>query len=290
VGGNITAVLTDDGIVMTDSSISSRAGKQARDLIEARFPDVPIKYLINTHHHSDHVRGNQHFRDTTIIAHVNLDKYLMDEADRLTREYGHYEEKIGELEERLEGIEAEMSEEGKKVREELSQWKERKAFLEEYVPISAGLQITSDMILKLGGKTFEILHFDTAHTDNDLVVLVREDRLLIMGDLLCYRKCYVLNPRGDARNWIALLEELIERRQEYDYVVPGHGGVVLTVEAMIEQRDYLKVICDAVDSARDEGLTLEQAKDEIRLEQYRGYIDYDRIGLDLEACWKQVEK
>jgi hypothetical protein len=65
---------------------------------------------------------------------------------------------------------------------------------------------------------------------------------------------------------------------------------VLTVEAMIEQRDYLKVICDAVDSARDEGLTLEQAKDEIRLEQYRGYIDYDRIGLDLEACWKQVEK
>ena len=111
-------------------------------------------------------------------------------------------------------------------------------------------QITSDVILKLGGKTFEILYFGTAHTNNDLVVLDRESRLLIMGDLLCHRKCYIMSPESDATNWIALLEKLIERSTEYEYVIPGHGGVVANVNALMEQRDYLKNLCNAVKNAR----------------------------------------
>jgi len=233
VGGNMTAVRTGRGIVVIDSFTSLQAGRNARSLIQEHFPDVPIRYLINTHHHSDHVRGNQSFQDACLIAHVNLT---------------------------------------------------------EHVSPPPAIQITSDAILKPNNKTFEILYFGTAHTNNDIVVLDREDRVLIMGDLLCYRKCYIMDTESDAENWIVLLEKLIDRRNEYEYVIPGHGGVVVNVEALIEQRDYLKDICNAVNNARHRNLSLGQAKKDIRLEQYKKYINYDRIGLDIEAFWKQTEK
>lgn len=233
VGGNMTAVRTDDGIVVIDSFTSLQAGQNARVLIQAHFPDVPISYLINTHHHSDHVGGNQSFQDACVVAHINLAKY---------------------------------------------------------VSAPPSIQITSDAILSLNDKTFEILYFGAAHTNNDLVILDREDRLLIMGDLLCYRKCYIMNSESDAENWIALLDELIDRRSEYEDVIPGHGGVVVSAEALIEQREYLQDICDEVKNARHRNLSLDQAKEEVRLEKYKKYIYYDRIGLDIEAYWKQIEK
>jgi rhodanese-related sulfurtransferase len=99
-----------------------------------------------------------------------------------------------------------------------------------------------------------------------------------------------MGSESDAENWIALLDKLIDRRSEYEYVIPGHGGVILNVEALKEQRDYLKDICNEVNNARHRNLSLEKAKKEIRLEKYKKYIYYDRIGLDIEACWKQIEK
>jgi cyclase len=290
VGGNMTAIRTDSGVVVTDSFVSPQAGREARYLIEAHFPNVPIKYLINTHHHSDHIRGNQYFRDAVIVAHVNLEKHLLDDYDRLIEKYGNYNEKIVELKERIKEVQDGTTEQGKKLKEDLAYWEDVKAFLEQYIPTPPSFQITSNAILKLGDTTFEILYFGTAHTNNDLVVLDRDDKLLIMGDLLFYRKCYIMNPKSDPANWISLLNKLIERSDEYEYVIPGHGGVVLTVDALKEQRDYLKNLCDAVKGARQSDLNLDLAKKEIRLEQYKKYIDYDRIGLDIEACWQQLEK
>lgn len=250
-GGNITAVRTDSGIVVIDSFVSPKAAGEARRLIIESFPGIPIKLLINTHHHADHVRGNQHFRDGLIIGHVNLEKHMMDGYDAN---------------------------------------KEAKTYPEEFVPTPPSLRITSDTILTLGGKTFKILYSGTGHTDSDLIILSPEDNSLIMGDLLFRRKCYIMSDESDVGNWITILNNMIERSDEYKWVIPGHGAVVANVDALAEQRDYLNRLWDAVTDAHHRGLTLDQAKEEIKLERYKAYIDYDRIGLDIEACWHQLER
>ena len=51
-------------------------------------------------------------------------------------------------------------------------------------------------------------------------------------------------PQSDAKNWIVLLDTLTNRKDEYDYVIPGHCSIVQDVEALIEQRSYLKTICE----------------------------------------------
>jgi len=290
VGGTIAVVRTDSGIIVVDSFVSNQAAEMARKLIREHFPKSPFKYLICTHHHADHVRGNQCFQDACIIGHVNVEKYIMDDYNRLLKKYGHYHKKIDTLKLFLKEGKYKSVNEKKRIEEDLVFWNGTKAFFKTYKPTPPSLQISSNTTLKLGGKTFEILFFGIAHTDNDLVVLDREDRLLIMGDLLCYRKCYIMGSQSNAKNWIALLDQLIDRRDEYNYVIPGHGDAVENIDALVEQRDYLKNICDAVESAQQRHLTLDQAKKSIQLEQYKTYMMYDRLDLDIEAYWKQIEQ
>ncbi|MFC1725030.1 MBL fold metallo-hydrolase [candidate division KSB1 bacterium] len=289
VGGNMTTIRTEEGLIVIESLTSSEAAKKARQLIKNHFPGLPFKYLINTHHHADHIRGNQYFRDAVIIAHINLEKHQENEYKSLVEKYGDHDKKIKEIENDLNKVK-DSSDKVKKMKEDLKFWKEAKLFMEEYSPAPPELQISSDAVLKLGGKTFEIMYFGTAHTDNDIVILDKEDRVLIMGDLLFYRKCYIMNPASDVLNWMALLEKLIERNSEYDYVIPGHGSVKLKVDALHEQRGYLSDLYNAVKNAKQSDLSLEQATNKIRLEKYREYMDYDRIALDIEAAWKQIEK
>ena len=215
---------------------------------------------------------------------------MLEDHERLMNKYGHFDSKIDSLSNQLSKKNYSSDAERKNIEENLALWSDAKAFLESYVPTPPSVQISSNTILRFGSKTFEILFFGTAHTDNDLVVLDKEDKLLIMGDLFCYRKCYIMGLQSDAENWISLLDQLIDRKDEYDYVIPGHGGVVENVDALIEQRDYLKNICEVVVNARQKGLTLDKAKESIRFEQYNEYMMYDRIGLDVEAYWQQLEK
>jgi uncharacterized sulfatase len=233
VGGNVTAVRTDSGIVVFDSFISIHAAEAGRDLIQKYFPNTPIKYLVNTHHHPDHVSGNSCFQEACIIAH---------------------------------------------------------AYPKKEIDIPVNIQIQSGAILAFGGKTFEILYFGNAHTESDLIILDREDRLLIMGDLLCRRKCYVLVSKSDALNWIALLKQIVERKEEYDLVIPGHGGVVEDVASLREQKDYLQDIWSVVKKAREGDLTLEETKKSVYLGKYKDYMLFDQIGLDIEACWNQMRE
>jgi len=207
------------------------------------------------------------------------------------KEYEGYDDKIGALEIKLKESRADKSEDTEKIEKDIARWRWIKALCDEFIPTPPDVRITSDASLKLGGKTFELMYFGTAHTDNDLVVLDREDEILITGDLLFYRKCYIMGPHSDTRNWIVLLDKLIDNSSQYEHVIPSHGpprGV--GVSALEEQRDYLQALWDAVVDARQKGLTKDQAINEIKLEQYKDWLDYDRIGLDIEACWAQMER
>lgn len=288
VGGTVTAVQTDSGIVVVDSFGSLECAKQARELINDYFPDSKFKYLICSHHHSDHIRGNQYFSDACIIAHARVEQYMREEYERLHRKYGCYQEKIDSLENVL--ITGKVTSQKETIEKELAFWKYAKNFLKTYTLALPNININSNTILKVGGKIFEILFGGTAHTDNDLVILDREDRLLIMCDLFCYRKCYLMNSESDARNWIAILNKLIARRGEYDYVIPGHCGTIEKPDALIEQRDYLVDLCEYVEKAIKDNMNLEQAMKNVQLEQYENYWMYDKIVLDVEAYWKQLER
>src|SRR5580698_7525235 len=74
-GGNIGASVGEDGIVIVDDQYAPLAEKIQAAL--KGVTDKPIRFIINTHYHEDHVGGNEYFqKQAPIIAHDNVRKRL----------------------------------------------------------------------------------------------------------------------------------------------------------------------------------------------------------------------
>jgi len=286
VGGNVTVIRIDSGIVVIDSFVSHEVAENARSIIHELFPKNSIRFLICTHHHADHIRGNQVFKDAKIIGHKNVAKYMMEDYDRLVKKYGHYQEEIN----KLEVLAGQYSEKKDSIDNTHKHWKEVKAFFETYKPSPPTIFISSDTVLKIGEKTFEIFFYGPAHTNNDIVILDREDRLLVMGDLVCPKKCYLMGSQSDITNWIDILDKLLKRKNEYEFVIPGHGGICENADALSDQKEYLVDIKELVLEAKRSGLPLEKVKYIDKLNKYCKYLMYDKIDLDIETCWDQLSE
>lgn len=287
-GGNMTVVETEAGLVVLDTFMTPASARKARKKIEA-FSNKPIRYVINTHHHADHCFGNQVYSDAVIIGFKNF-------VERVQTRYGKdiikaIKNQISELESKLDAAEA-GSEDAKKIEGLLESSRQELDDFGDFVLTPPDLSLEGGATILLGGKTIKILHFGRGHTDTDLVIFVPEEGLLVMGDLLWNRRIsYIDAVESDPLNWMRTLGELIKNCSSAKHVVPGHSHVS-GIELLSTQRTYLENLWNAVKTARETGLTLEQAKQEIKLEQYKDYMYYDRgaLQLSIENCWKIMER
>ena len=204
---NAGFVITDDGVVVIDALGSPTLGKELIESIR-RLTTQPIRYVIVTHYHADHVYGLQAFKaiGATILAHPEGREYLAsDTAQR-----------------RL-----------KASRQELFPWIDENTYL-----VSADRWLDAEeTTLRVGSFDFVIRHAGPAHTPEDLVVFVPEPGVLFAGDLV-FRGRIPFVGQADSQNWIASLGRLIDFHPKV--MVPGHGPVSAVPLTDLElTRDYL---------------------------------------------------
>lgn len=289
-GGNITAIATEECVVVIDAFMTPVSARKARKTIES-FSDKPIRYLINTHYHSDHTFGNQVFSDAVIVGHSACEARIKSRYGSVDGEPEFFVKRVSSLEEQLIAAEPD-SEEAKALQEQLKGAREILQEFKGFTFTPPILDLNGGAAITLGGKAIQILHLGPGHSDTDLVVLVPDERLLVMGDLGLPGLIPYIDIEGgaDPENWIAILDKLIQMEDQYLHVVPGHGDIG-TVENLKEQRTCLNDLRQAVNSAWKRGLTLEQAKSEIKLEQYQNYSNFKRARpLNIENCWRFLEK
>jgi cyclase len=286
-GGNMTVVITDDGIVVVDTFVSPAAAGKARKIIE-KLTDRPIRYVINTHFHADHSYGNQIFSDAVIIG-------FHDYEERATARYGEdrlasLSETIISLEKQLEAADTESGD-FRRLEDRLNAVRNLKKDSEHFVLTKPDIELKGNAAICLEGKNFEIFHFGRAHTDSDLVIFVPEEKLLVTGDI-CWNSyiCYIDPVESDPLNWIAALDNLLSLRDEVEYIVPGHGDPGGT-ELLKTQRNFLLRLWEEVRAVRTRGHSLEQAKQEITLEEYKDYVHYESsVPFIIESCWRIQER
>ena len=290
-GGNITAINTSDGLLVVDTFLSPSTARKARAEIEKAFPGVPVRYVINTHYHWDHTFGNQEFKDALIIAHINNSDRVRTRYSERAAEYAGSAQKISDLEKHLAEHAGKDPEKAEEVKKELERWRGIRENYGEFELVPAPFSLDGGARIEHGGKTFYIYHFGAGHTDGDVVVFSKEDRVLVMGDLLLHHSLPFIDYRAgaDVPNWIATLSKLIAKADTYETVVPGHGAVG-TVQALRDKKGYLQDLWDAVKNAREKGLTLDQAKEQITLEKYKDYGWRQQLPANIEACWNMMEK
>ena len=215
IGGEAVAVIDTGGSVGTGRAILAA--------IRERTP-LPVRYVINTHMHPDHVFGNAAFKDAGVefVGHHKLGRALA------ARRQDYLTNNARLLGEAFEGVEI----------------------------IAPGMEVEDRMELDLGGRTLVLQARPTAHTDNDLTVLDPTSGTMFMGDLLFSGHVPVVD--GSIRGWLALMQEMADEPAER--VVPGHGPATMPwPEAMADQRRYLEALASDVRRLIAEGLPISKA-------------------------------
>jgi quinoprotein relay system zinc metallohydrolase 2 len=222
---NAGFIVGRDGVAVIDTGGSKKVGEELLQAIRART-SLPIKYVINTHMHPDHVFGNAAFtpEKPTFVGHYKLPRAL---ANRAERYLAINEENLG-----------------------------KEAFAGTRI-IPPTLLVKDQIELDLGGRPIVLTAHKTAHTDNDLTVLDKQTGTLFLGDVLFSKHVPALD--GSIRGWLKLLQNL-KTRTDVARVVPGHGPPTMPwPDALAAEQRYLSRIAEDVRAMIKEGATLSEA-------------------------------
>ncbi len=205
---NIGIVAGRDAVAVIDTGGSVAVG-QALLAAVRRITAKPLRYVINTHEHPDHIFGNAALAGpgVTFVGHSHLPQSIRQRGPF----YLHsFRETLGD------------------------------AAIGQVRLIPPTLLVTDKMELDLGGRTLLLTAWEpSAHSDCDLTVLDEQTRTLFAGDLVFLDHVPVID--GSLKGWLDLLPRLAELPAER--VVPGHGQRVAAWPAALDdERRYLLTV------------------------------------------------
>ena len=208
----------------------------------------PIRYLINTEHHVDHIFGNYWFKGVPVVNHQGLYDNFMDPNAALDP-FAYA----------LEAIPTDDPEAAPLI-------PDRDVYYQD--PNKGTVVFTGDLTLRVGDHTFHLLH-TPGHTPGQLAVHVPEERVVFTGDTI-FSEVQTWLMTSNVDQWIEALERI--RQLDVDRVVPGHGPVQ-PLSYVDTQRAVLLAWKAAVADAVAKGWTREETVERIRFDDAFGPVD-----------------
>ncbi len=252
---NVSFVIGRHAVAVIDTGGSAQIGAALKAAIRTKTK-LPIRYVINSHMHPDHIFGNSAFRDadTVFIGHHKLKAAVKARAT-------HY-----------------LSANRRLLGEAVF------AGTEILLP-SKTVEETLD--LDLGGRSLRITAHSTAHTDNDITVLDGLTGTLWTGDLLFSSHIPVLD--GNIIGWLNVMAHLKEIKATR--VVPGHGPATMSwPDALKPQERYLRNLVTEIREFLKQGRSLSEAVREVgRSEKGRWMLFEEFHARNVAAAFTQLE-
>ena len=197
---NSSFIATGNGVVVIDTGATAAYGRRFREVI-SEYTDEPIRWVINTHHHPDHIFGNSAFSDVPVMA--------LSETRNLLMKHGDFYLKT--------------------VHERVGRYSEDTVVILPSVTVEGGVKSFSGYPLKL-------IRF-SGHSGNDLVVYDPLTKILFAGDMLFWNRAPTTPHSPGIDIWLEEIDRLAELNPAV--IIPGHGPLARDSGPIEQTRAWL---------------------------------------------------
>ncbi|HKE56147.1 MAG TPA: MBL fold metallo-hydrolase [Pyrinomonadaceae bacterium] len=272
---NTVFIIGKQDVIVVDSNISSEYTKEVLAALK-KITSKPVKYVVNTHWHEDHVIGNHVYRDAfpgvQFIGHRSTltDLPTIGAANRK----GSIENGQGFID--LLKVKLQKGEDlagNKLTAEERLGYSSDIKLVSSYLAESPNFQIILPTVLvddhlelDDGRQKIEILYLGKAHTGGDLVVSLPKEKIVVSGDLVVF-PIPLVGSTSYPLEYGATLSKLLALNASI--IIPGHGPVLRDQSYLKLMIRLLNSIKEQVEAAVVRGETLEQTRKSVNLEEFR---------------------
>ncbi|MDR7071750.1 MBL fold metallo-hydrolase [Fictibacillus barbaricus] len=218
--GNAGFIDLGDQTIIFDTFNTPQAALDLKNMAED-LTNHAIAWVVNSHHHGDHIRGNQVFSSSHILSsEATFTKMKENHPARIEKQ----KQDLAGLGNHIKALKQQFEEtKDERLKSEIS-------FLEEIEISLPGLQLTlprfafKESFTIYGSKrTAKIYTMGSAHSYCDSFLYIPEDRVIFTGDLLVKDTHPALFEESDSENWVRILNQF--EMWDIDAAVPGHGPV-----------------------------------------------------------------
>jgi glyoxylase-like metal-dependent hydrolase (beta-lactamase superfamily II) len=224
-----------------------------------------IGTLVNTHSNGDHTYGNQLVAGARIVASracaEEMAQRRPEERTRMMRDWRSYGEAGAAWHELYDG----------------------RFDFEGLVYTPPTEVFDRELTLQVGAKDVRLTNVGPAHTRGDVLVYVPGDRTAFTGDIL-FIGGHPVAWDGPISNWIAACDRILD--WDVETIVPGHGPIT-DKQGVRAVKQYFEYLTAEARRRFDAGMTEDEAALDISLEPFRGWIDAERIIVNVHTLYRE---
>ena len=270
-----------DLTVIFDTFLTPRAAEALRNSAEA-LTGKPVKIVINSHYHNDHVWGNQVFRpQAEIISSEQTSQLISTLGKEEYRE--HKAQSLERLKELQAGYHQVEDYRKKDVSQMINYYQglvDSFPWLKVYIPT---LTFGKSMRIHGGKRIVELHAFSGGHTGSDSILVLPDEHIIFMGDLL-FTGYHPYFKEGDPQKLLSIYDQIIEFKPEI--LVPGHG-LPGTIYDIANNRDYIRMCFDIAGKFIQQQKSVEDIKDLKIPEAYRKLLFVDYFDMNVKKCFDE---
>ena len=218
---NTGFIIGENAILVIDAGPSYLYASNVIDIINS-YSNLPIKYLVVTHHHADHSFGISKYLEINteiIMAEAEVERYIK-YGNRSLRQLSN---NIGE------------------------EW-----FFNTKITSFQYKEKEYPITLDLGTRNIIIELYEEGHSDGDLIVKDINSNTLFVGDLVFGQRAPT-SPHANIYNWKNYLDEIIKK--DWDILIPGHGDIIKNKEDVLQTKKWITFIDKTAKEASANGIS-----------------------------------